>query len=475
MKTHRSESYKNGLLRSALAFLILLCGLNTDGMAQAGSRATTRAEVPKPARVEKQQKLAVPREDGATSEFVTLNGLKTVHRQVEGNDVVAVQIYFRGGSRNISEKNAGIETLLFETAQQGTKNISKGQLNRELASMGTVLDSAGGYDYSVLAMRCVRSNFERSWQLLVDVVLNPVFDEKEVALVRDQIVNGLRQQNDSPDSYVALLSNKLLYKAHPYFNSPAGTVESMSSLTAADLKAHHTKILSTGRMLVVVVGNVALADVKRKVESSFSKLAKGDYKSETMPSFSQSNQPEFEMVEKSVATNYIRGTFAAPPLNHPDYPAFSVAMNILQQLFFQEVRVKRNLSYGADATLLSNDANSAYISVTTPKPNETIRVMFDQIDFLQRQIILERPLKAIVSGFLTQYYTKLETNDAQASRLAEYELLGGGWNRLQTWISEVDRVAPEDIQRVCRAYLKNFHFAAIGDARGFNRDLFVSR
>jgi zinc protease len=127
--------------------------------------------------------------------------------------VVAVQIYFRGGSRNITEKNAGIETMLFEVAQQGTKNFTKGQINREIARMGTVVDSAGGYDFSVMAMRCVRQNFDRSWQLFTDIILNPVFEEKEVALVKDQLLNGLRQQNDVPESQVTLLSNSMLYTA----------------------------------------------------------------------------------------------------------------------------------------------------------------------------------------------------------------------------------------------------------------------
>src|SRR5688572_28217290 len=63
----------------------------------------------------------------STSEFTTPNGLKLIHRRVQGNDVVAVRIYFRGGSRNITEKNAGIESLLFEVAQQRTKNFSKSQ------------------------------------------------------------------------------------------------------------------------------------------------------------------------------------------------------------------------------------------------------------------------------------------------------------------------------------------------------------
>src|SRR5262245_31776712 len=85
----------------------------------------------------------------ATTDFTVSNGVKTIHRRVQGNDVVAVQVYFRGGSRNITEKNAGIESLLFEVAQQGTKNFPKGVINREIARMGTIIDSASGYDFSV--------------------------------------------------------------------------------------------------------------------------------------------------------------------------------------------------------------------------------------------------------------------------------------------------------------------------------------
>jgi zinc protease len=421
------------------------------------------------------QAAAPARASDTTTDFTLANGLKTIHRQVTGNEVVAVQIYFRGGTRNITEKNAGIESLMFEAAQQGTKNFSKSQLNRELARMGTIIDSAGGYDFSVIAMRCVRKNFDRSWELLTDMILNPLFDEKEVALLKDQTINGLRQQDDNPESSVAILSNKLLYSSHPYDNSPDGTVESVGALTAADLKAHHAKILGAGRMVAVVVGNVTSPEIRQKIESSFGKLSKGDFKNEAIQTFAKAKTPEFEVIKRNVATNYIRGTFAAPPLDHPDYPAFSVAIDILGQLFFQEVRVKRNLSYGADATVLSNRANSGFLTVTTPKPNETIRVMFDQIDFLQRQTIREEGLSSIVSGFLTKYYTKLETNDAQAARLAEYELLGGDWHRLLTWIDSVNKVKPEDITRVCRTYLKNFHFAVAGEPSQFDRDLFLSR
>src|SRR5499426_2525754 len=241
--------------------------------------------------------------NGSTTEFVTANGLKTIHRRVTGNDVVAAQIYFRGGASNVTEKNAGVETLLFEVASEGTKNFSKSEINRELARMGTVIDGDSGYDYSIMEMRCVRQNFDRSWQLLADMILNPACDEKEVALVKEQIINALRQQNDSPESSVALLSNKLLYASHPYFNPPDGTLESVSSLTAADLKAHHARLLQSSRMLVVMVGNVAPEEVKSTVETSFGKLPRGDYKPESQPVFAKASTIDFQVIERPVATN----------------------------------------------------------------------------------------------------------------------------------------------------------------------------
>src|SRR5215475_6501883 len=225
--------------------------------------------------------------NGSTTDFLTANGLKTIHRRVTGNDVVAVQVYFRGGVRNINEKDAGVESLLFEVATEGTKNFSKSEMNREMARMGTLIDGDSGYDYSVMEMRCVRQNFDRSWQLLADTILNPVCDEKEVALVKDQLISGLRQQTDSPENSVALLSNNLLYASHPYFNSPVGTVDSVKSLTSADIKAHHAKLLQTSRMLVVVVGNVSQDELKKKVEDSFGKLQRGDYKPEAPPNFAK--------------------------------------------------------------------------------------------------------------------------------------------------------------------------------------------
>lgn len=411
----------------------------------------------------------------STTEFTTANGLKVIHRRVTGNEVVATRVYFRGGSRNINEKNAGIETLMWEVAQVGTKNFTKSQINREKDRVGTVITSGGSYDFSVVASLCIRQHFDRTWNLLSDVILNPTFDEKEVALEKDKLINALRQENDDPENQVTSLSDKLLYVTHPYSNRPFGTVETIGKLTAADLKAYHRTQLAASRMLVVIVGNIPLDEIKRKIEASFGKLPQGDYKPGPPPEFKNNTKAELEIIDKVVPTNYIRGTFPAPSIGDPDYPALMVAQTILAQLFKIEVRDKRNLSYAPNIDLSTQATNTGFISVSTPKPNEAIKIMFDQIDLLQRNVLPPAMLTEIVTGFLTTYYRNLETNDSQAARLAEYELLAGNWRKALTWLDDVAKVKPEDINRVANKYLKNYHFAVAGPVKEFDRELFLSK
>ena len=194
-----------------------------------------------------------------------------------------------------------------------------------------------------------------------------------------------KQEGDDPEEYVESLSNQMLYKSHPYANRPSGTVESIGRLTGADLKAYHTSQLMGSRMLVIIVGNLTLEEVKKKVEASFGSLPKGDYKQAAPPAFKDIDTAELKVVDRVVPTNYIRATFAAPSIGDPDYPAMMVAQSILAQQFYFEVRVRRNLSYAPNIDLLTQGTNVGFMSVSTPKPNEAIKVMFEQIEFIQRK------------------------------------------------------------------------------------------
>jgi predicted Zn-dependent peptidase len=167
--------------------------------------------------------------------------------------------------------------------------------------------------------------------------------------------------------------------------------------------------------------------------------------------------------------------FTAPALTAADIHAMQIASSILRDRVFEEVRVKRNLSYAPSAFLNSQGANVGGIYVTAVDANRAVRVMLDEIKRLQTQPIDQRDITGVISQFLTTYYMSQETNAAQAANLAEYELIGGGWRRSFDMLSNLRAVSPADVQRVAQKYMRNIRFVVIGDPQRIDKSVFISQ
>lgn len=231
-------------------------------------------------------------------------------------------------------------------------------------------------------------------------------------------------------------------------------------------------MMETSRLLFVFVGDIDPAKLKEMVASTFGKLPRGTYKEPTYPALSFA-KGSLDSIQRNLPTNYVKGTFAAPALDSPDYFAMRVAISILQTLVYQEVRGRLQLSYAPDADMGSFAANTANISVSTTDPNTATAAMLNQVRFLQERSLPEGVIDEIASFFLTRYYLGQETSVAQAGELAKYELIGGGWKNSFEFINGVKAVKPQDIRNVSNRYIKNIRFTYIGDTGGLNRSIFV--
>jgi zinc protease len=409
------------------------------------------------------------------SEF-EINGLKIIHKRVTANEVISVNLYIKGGSRNITAENAGIENLMLIVARRGgTVKFPKDTLNALLSSMGTTITSIVNFDFSTLSMRCVKPKFNKSWEIFCDIMTQPLFDENETAIYQEQLVNQLKQETDDPDSYVRLISNRLLFKDHPYYNKPEGTVESVSELTPDDLKSYHDENMVGAKLLMVVVGDISLKELKGKITKGLGNLKRGYYREVAVPEFPAVDAPELDIVQRDLPTNYIRGLFAVPNLANPDYPAMYVAISILRNRLFEEVRTKRNLSYAPYSGIAQYAANYGLIYVTAEHPNLTLTVMLDEINRLQTELIPKKEWRDNINVLLTRYYLELETNNAQANLLARYELVGGGWHKSQKIANLIRKVKSKDVMNVAQRYIKNIHIGVLGGPGEIDREIFLSK
>jgi predicted Zn-dependent peptidase len=401
-----------------------------------------------------------------------VNGLKVLVKRRATVPTVAAGLFIRGGARNVDAKTAGIENLMLTSATEAGKNYPRQTVRRELARTGSSIGASAGNDYSVVTLASTRQNFDQMWDIFADVTMNPAFDPADVTRVRDQILTGIRAQDITPDAALNALEQRVIYAGHPYGNDVTGTAETLSGFTPQQLRDYHKKVMQTSQLLLVVVGDVDPDQIKARVAASFGKLPRGTYKETAMPAI-EFSKPSLDIVPRSIGTNYVQGDFNAPSLNSPDYYAMRVAMMILQEMVFQEVRQRRQLSYAPNAELGNLAANTANIYVTAVDANQAVKVMLAQIDQLKNNTFEDDRIEGMTGQFLTTYYLKQQTNAAQAGDLARYELIGGGWRNSFQFLSQINAVTPSDIRNVANKYMKNIRFIVIGNPNAIDRSIFV--
>lgn len=408
----------------------------------------------------------------AVTEF-DVNGLKVLIKRRPSSPTVAAGLFVRGGSQNLTAATAGIENMTLNVAAEGSKTYPRAALRKEMSSTGSSVGAGSNQDYSVMSMASTRQNFERSWKVFADLVMNPGFAAADVDLVRERILTGLRGSEDSPEGSLASLEEKVIYAGHPYSNDPSGTIETVSRFKAEDLRAYHQKIMQTSQLLLIIVGDVDAAGVQKMVADTLGKLPRGTYKPKPVPAISFS-KPTLDVTSRALQTNYVEGIFAAPSLGSPDYYAMRVAVSVLAGRVFQEVRVKNNLSYAPAAEMSNMAANTANISVSAIEANRAVSLMLSEIDKLKTVPIERSDILETGGYFLTTYYIKQETNAAQAAELATYELIGGGWRNSGNFLDRIRSVTPADVQRVSQTYFKNIRFVVIGNPAQIDRNIFVT-
>ena len=410
---------------------------------------------------------------GNVEEF-TVNGLKVILKKNVANEVVVAQLYIRGGVLNLTPELAGIEPLLFDAAKQGTAKYPKEKINAELARLGTQIGNDVTRDYSVVQMRCVRTYFDLSWDIFSEVILNPTLDPQEIELSREQLITALRQRQDNPDSYLEWLGETQFYKGHPYALDPLGTEESVSKITIAQMRQYLKDNLLTSKLLLVVVGNVDKTELQSKVAGALGLLPIGNYKPQP-PRMVKHERASVYTEAQQLPTNYIIGYFAAPGLRDKDYYAMRTAVAVLNERIFEEVRTKRNLSYAPSAELEDLFANYGKLYVTTVVPDTTIKVMLHEVRRVQNRLLQAGALGGRINLANTSYYLENETNLAQATFLARFELAGAGWKASEKFVKNRTKVTPEQITEAALRYMNNIQFVVIGDPAQIDEKLFTSQ
>jgi predicted Zn-dependent peptidase len=391
----------------------------------------------------------------------TVDGIKVILKPTT-KEVVSARLFIKGGTSNYAKSSEGIESLLLNMITEGgTTTKNKLVFSAAAEKIGTEFGSSTSYDFSELNMTCIKPFWNESWSLFSDAILNPAFSEEEFQLVQKQLVTASKQKQSSPDEHLRNIAMQHSFEGRNYAKLPEGSPESLQKITLNDLKNHYKKVIGKNHCYLVVVGNVTQEDITQKVKSSLAKLSFGT--TVTVEPRKLITEPGIFIEDRDIATNYIRGLMSAPQMSHPDGLVMRMAMSVLRDRFFVELRTKRSLTYAPQASYAYLAITEPYniIYASTQKPKEALEVMIDEINSVKSKGFLQSELDNEKQSFLTQYYLNLQTAADQSYNLGIAELWGNA-SIAEQFSEKLMAITLKDLNRVFDKYTNAIRWTYLG-------------
>jgi predicted Zn-dependent peptidase len=397
-----------------------------------------------------------------TVEF-TAGGLKVILRQTQ-KETLVMSMYFRGGSSNYSTANAGIESLALSGALEcGNSKYPANDFNDQTDEYGLHLGGIAKNDYGVMKLSCISRYTNEAWKLFSSAIASPAFETQKFSLLKEQKINNLKASLSSPDDRLKWLAQEFAFTGTPYSTNPDGSVASLQALNRDAVKDYYyNTLLNKNRMFLVVAGNISREDLEKKVLDAFGSIPAKTYSPAEIENTAFTEEV-YKIEPRSIATNYIAGIINAPGLSDPNYPAFRLAVTLLNSAMFDYIRLEKQLSYAPSASISEGRISYVTMYASTTQPAETVKGMRLLVSFMKNKIYTGKTMDNVKKSHLLSYAKRQEVMSEIADQLGEAEITGD-WKLAENLASRMSSVSAEDVNHVMNIYAKKITWAYIGDA-----------
>jgi zinc protease len=329
------------------------------------------------------------------------NGLTVILEQVPTSEIISLGIWVKVGSRYEEEKFLGISHLVEHMVFKGTERRGPGQIEAEIEALGGYINASTSFDYTAYYLAIAAEFWEEALDVLVDMVLNPVFDPQELERERQVVLREVKQREDDPRQKLVQIFYQTLYKVHPYGKPIIGYEKTIMNIQREELIQFHRTYYVPNNMVLVAVGKLEEERLKKKIQVYFSNLPAKEVPQPLYPQEAFLKEREVKIEERDVEQVYLYLGYVGPSIvKREEVIALDLCMTLLgmgkSSRLYQSLVEKRALasSVGAGFATLK-DPGPIYIRVDTslPKLEEVEEEIKEQIGHLLREGIPEEELK----------------------------------------------------------------------------------
>ena len=150
------------------------------------------------------------------------NKTKFVLVEDKNSPLISIDIWCKAGISFERKDNEGVAHFLEHMIFKGSNKLDPGEFDYKIESLGGSSNASTGYDDSHYYVLIPPENFEESFLLLTNLVLNPDININEFELEQNVVIEEIKQQNDQPEELLYNYFLIRLWKNHFYGKSILG-------------------------------------------------------------------------------------------------------------------------------------------------------------------------------------------------------------------------------------------------------------
>jgi zinc protease len=374
--------------------------------------------------------------------------------------MIAVDFAFGGGAAQDPAGKAGTANLVASLLDEGAGDLDSKTFHARLERKAIELGFQAERDTLRGTLRTLTENRDEAFDYLRLALTKPRFEDTDVEIIRSQILSNLRRATTSPTDIASLRWWQTAFADHPYGRPVNGSLESVPTVTADDLKDYTRRVLARANLKIAVVGDIDAEAVKAMLDRVFGALpAEPDLK--PVANVAPRGLGRRIVVKLDVPQAVVTFGGAGIARKDPDFMAAYIVNHILgggafSSRLYQEVREKRGLAYSVYDSLVWLNHSALFLGGTATRADRAGETL-DVIDKEIRRLAESGPTadelgkaKAYLNG---SFALNLDTSSKIAALLVQLQLDGLGIDYFTSRPQMINAVTLDDAKRVAKRLL----------------------
>jgi zinc protease len=387
--------------------------------------------------------------------------------------LVELSMTFRGGSYLEPADKVGLAGMTASLLRTGgTEALAPAELDEKLDFLATEIGIGSSATTCSASIDSLKSNFDESLGLLMDMLAKPRFDEAKTKIAVDTAIEGMKQRNDDADPILAREWRTLMYGAD-HFEARQPTEASIRSITKDDMAAYAKKVFNPANVIVAVTGDFEVAEMLSKLEQAFASWPTGE-RMPIPPAPTATLKPGLYHVEKEIPQGKVFIGMRGITRDDPDYFAALVMNEILggggfTSRIMKTVRSDEGLAYSAGSGLDAGVWYPGQFRASFQSKNATvalaIKLIEGEFDKMRETPVTAEELEVAKQSFIETFPRSFESKDAMLGIFVSDEWTGRDNAYWQTYRENISKVTAADVQRVAQRMLDfdNMAVFVVGD------------